>query len=164
MNLSPNFSLDELTRSSTATRQGIEEQFNPDQAVINNLKDLCIHVLEPLQDALKLGELSVTSGYRCPALNKVIGGSNTSQHTFGQAADLQFKVNGKMDNIQIAKKILDRGIPFDQLIVEFGTMEKPSWIHVSYNYEKLRGQILRADNSTGKTIYTTLTKAQITGI
>ena len=68
MNLTKNFTLDEMLRSETASRMGLKEQFNPPVEIINNLKALCINILQPLRD--RVGPIRVTSGYRSPRLNK----------------------------------------------------------------------------------------------
>lgn len=159
MNLSEHFTLDQLTKSQTASRKGIKEQFNPSEEVIIELKELCYNVLERI--LLLFPNLSISSGYRSGALNSAIGGSNTSQHTKGQAADLQIN-NGS--NILIAKAVLSAGIVFDQMIIEFGTLEKPDWIHLSYNKKHNRGQILRAEVIGGKTVYLNYTKEQVLSI
>lgn len=159
MKLSQNITLDMLTRSQTASRKGIDEQFNPPQEIIEKLKGLCENVIERL--LLIFPDLFISSGYRSEALNAAIGGANSSQHTKGEAVDLQIT---KSSNICIAQVLIRAGIEFDQMIVEFGTMEKPSWIHVSWKKDGNRGQILRAELVKGKTVYSTLTKEQILNI
>lgn len=159
MKLSQNITLDMLTRSQTASRKGIDEQFNPPQEIIEKLKGLSENVIERL--LLIFPDLFISSGYRSEALNAAIGGANSSQHTKGEAVDLQIT---KSSNICIAQVLIRAGIEFDQMIVEFGTMEKPSWIHVSWKKQGNRGQILRAESVKGKTVYSTLTKEQIINI
>lgn len=113
MELSPNFTLAEFTRSATATRKNIDN--TPSPAVIENLKALCTNVLEPLR--AKVGKpVRVTSGYRSSKLNKLVGGSRNSQHIFGLAADIY--VDG-MTTEELFQFIIDNEIPFDQLIQEF---------------------------------------------
>ena len=106
-------------------------------------------------------DLNLSSGYRCIKVNRLIGGADSSQHTKMEAGDLE---SAKQGNITIAKTALTMGLVFDQMIIEFGTLQKPSWIHLSYKKEGNRGQILRADASTGKTVYTILTKAEVLAI
>jgi len=100
-----------------------------------------------LRDAI--GPVRISSGYRSPALNRAIGGSNKSQHCKGQALDLQFWENGEMNNKKIYDWILSSGIDFDQMINEFDY----SWIHISFNEFKNRKQVLEAykdeDGDTG---------------
>jgi zinc D-Ala-D-Ala carboxypeptidase len=151
MNLSANVSLEQFTRSQTATRNNISEQFDPPQDVLASAKDLCENVIERLH--ILFPDLFISSGYRCRKLNTSIGGSNSSQHCFGQAANLG--VN-KVSNIEIAKAMISAKIPYDQMIVEFGTMEKPAWIHVSYKHGGNRYEILRAETKDGKTVYSKL--------
>lgn len=147
--LSPHFSLDEFTKSQTATRYGINNQPNLEQR--DNLVRLCVHVLEPLR-AIVGKSISVSSGFRSRGLNSAIGGSQTSQHSLGQAADIE--VYG-FDNFALAKIIRDK-LPFDQLILEFyDRNEGPNsgWVHVSYNANRNRKQVLTAKKVGGRTRY-----------
>jgi hypothetical protein len=146
MKLSNSFNLIEFTSSETASRRGIDN--TPSIAVIENLRLLCENVLQPLRD--KYGKsINITSGYRSPKLNKAIGGSSTSQHCFGQAADIQVD---KKDYLKVWEIL--SGLDKDQIIFEFGTKDCPDWIHVSYVKGKNRNQKLRATkNILGKTIY-----------
>ena len=148
--LSPHFTLAELTRSEAATRMGLDNTPSPD--VIVNLRALCEKVLEPLRVAIGK-PLRVNSGYRGPLANTAVGGSNTSQHSKGEAADVE--VDG-MDNTQLAKKIIELKLPFDQLIAEFVDPDRPGsgWVHVSHKRSgPQRGQVLRAVALKGKTAY-----------
>lgn len=143
MMLSKNFSLEEMTMSETATRLNIDN--TPSAIVINNLTNLCNNVLEPLRELLGRPIL-ITSGYRSPLLNQAIGGSKTSQHCIGQAAD--FHVNGMTveELYQFVKKI---DLPTDQVIQEFD-----KWCHVSFLIGENRRQYLRATkDSEGHTVY-----------
>ncbi|PIQ25399.1 peptidase M15A [bacterium (Candidatus Blackallbacteria) CG13_big_fil_rev_8_21_14_2_50_49_14] len=117
--LSPNFYLSELTVSQTAARQNISNE--PGAAHIANLERLCKTALQPLRDKLARPVL-ITSGYRSPALNRVIGGSTTSAHMDGRAADIH--VQG-MSSSQLMRYIHAMNLPVDQVIDEFG-----SWVHV----------------------------------
>jgi hypothetical protein len=146
MKLSNSFNLIEFTSSETASRRGIDN--TPSIAVIENLRLLCENVLQPLRD--KYGKsINITSGYRSPKLNKAIGGSSTSQHCFGQAADIQVDRKDYLKVWEILKTL-----PFDQIIFEFGTESAPDWIHVSFVQGKNRGQKLKAvKNLFGKTQY-----------
>lgn len=143
--LTKNFLLRELLVSQTAVRQEIKEQFEPKQEIVDNLTALCVNVLQPLREQLKLS-VNVTSGYRCKKVNTLIGGAKKSQHLVGQAADIN--VPGKTIEwlFQFIKK---SGLPYDQLIQEFD-----SWVHVSYNSAGNRGEVLRATKKNGKTVYT----------
>ena len=145
MKLSENFTLAELTKSSTATRLGIDNSPSPEQ--LENLVELCHKVLQPLREAV--GPINISSGLRVPALNKAIGGSKTSQHCAinGAAADIDIEDN---------KKVFDyikNNLQFDQLIWEFGNEKQPDWVHVSYHYGHNRGQVLKAIKRDGKTKY-----------
>lgn len=131
--LSKNFTLAEMLESQAARRLKLVEQFNPDALIQQNLLDLVTHILQPLRDFV--GPVDVSSGYRCPALNKAVGGAHNSQHLYGQAADL--KGVGKITNKMLYETIIDLKLPFDQLINEFSF----SWVHVSYGPRR-RGQIL----------------------
>ena len=165
MKLSKNFTLDELTKSPSATRWGFEEQFAPTQDIVNNLTLLCNKVLQPIRDILK-DTITVSSGYRCPRLNAKIGGAYTiingkpvqsSQHCFGQAADINYTKQGAEHNnlilAAIKELMADPEFHFDQCIVEFGTDINPAWVHISYSEKKNRMQVLRAYKSGKKTLY-----------
>lgn len=120
--LTKHFTLSEFTRSQTASRRGIDNAPGPDE--IAALKLLCAKVLEPIREHFDRPVI-VTSGYRSPALNRRIGGSRTSQHCFGQAAD--FTVPG-VSNIELCRWA-QRNLNYDQLIYEFG---ENGWVHASY--------------------------------
>ena len=148
--LSPHFTVAELTRSEAAARRGLDNTPPPDAIV--NLRALCEKVLEPLRVAVGK-PLRVNSGYRGPEANAAVGGSNTSQHSKGEAADIE--VDG-MDNAQLAKKIVALKLPFDQLIAEYVDPLVPGsgWVHVSHKRSgPQRGQVLRAVALKNKTAY-----------
>lgn len=148
MNLSPHFTLRELTYSQSAERRGIDNTAPAD--VVERLKALCANVLEPLRGAV--GAITVTSGYRAPALNKVVGGNAKGQHPLGEAADIECF---SMSTRALAEKVIELKLPFDQLIMEFASDSDASagWVHVSHSV-KNRGQILRAvRDAAGKTVY-----------
>ena len=139
MNLSKNFTLAELTKTSTGLPNALPKHLE------GNIQSLVDNILQPVRDAL--GVIIVTSCYRSPEVNKAIGGSSTSQHCLGQAADLKFK--GGND---VLFNWLKDNTDFDQLIWEFGTDEEPSWVHISYS-PRHRKQILKAIKHNGKTKY-----------
>jgi hypothetical protein len=147
MKLSKNFSVAELSKSETATRLGLDN--TPSLMVIDNLQALVDNVLQPVRD--KFGPVVVTSGYRSPAVNKTIGGSPTSDHCKGQAAD--FEVMG-MPNKELATWIKDN-LEFTQLILEFPSKSDPNagWVHCSYDKANLKKQVLTAVKVGGKTVY-----------
>jgi len=144
IHFTPNFTLHELLL--TEHRNFDEEQYNPPPVIIENLKALCVNILQPLRDALG-SPLKINSGYRCPSLNKAIKGSLTSQHMTGQAADIIDLTHG---NEFLFKKIKELNLPFDQMIDEFGFR----WVHVSYDPKRDRRDILQAvKDANGKTVY-----------
>lgn len=125
------FTINELTKSTTATRKGINNA--PDSSIKANLTALVDNVLDPLRE--KWGHpIKVTSGYRCPALNKAIGGASGSQHMKGQAADITSLSDSYEENAKLLKLLLTSNLPFDQVICEYPNAKgQPNWIHVSYN-------------------------------
>ena len=131
--LSENFTVEELTRSTTAEQLGIDN--TPDADSLENLKLLVDNVLQPLRDMYGR-PIVVNSGYRCPQLNKAIGGAKTSQHTLGKAADIT--AGNKAENKRLFNLVLDGDLIFDQLIDE----KDYRWIHISYNQDRNRQQIL----------------------
>ena len=148
MQLSENFSLKELTASQTAARKGIDNTPSPEHQ--ENLKSLCEMILQPVRDHFQR-VVSVSSGYRSPALCEAIGSKITSQHAKGQAAD--FEIYG-LSNGELATWIKEN-LNYDQLILEYWTPESPNngWIHCSYNPEGNRKEYLRAYKNEGKTKY-----------
>lgn len=143
MNISKHFRLEEFLRSEYATRHNIN--MTPPAVVRNNLTALAVNVLDPLRDRARC-PIVVTSGYRPVLLNTKIGGSNTSQHVFGEAADI---IATKINPYNLCKMIIDAKLPFDQLIYEFG-----EWTHVSFKARgPQRGQVLTAKKVNGQTKY-----------
>ena len=127
--LTQNFTLEEMTRSETAERMGIVN--TPDIGHIDNLRNLCANVLEPLRAYMKK-PLQVNSGFRCPDLNEAVGGAGNSQHMKGEAADIACR------NLKEARKMLEfvaAELVFDQAFVE--TNSKSFWLHVSYVSPKM---------------------------
>lgn len=141
MNLSKHVTLKEFQASGLATLRNLNNKMNESQ--IATAKLLCENVFEPLRIYLNR-PIEISSGFRSVQVNKIIGGSKTSQHTKGEAMDLQISSNG----FNFIKDKLE----FDQLIWEFGNDENPSWVHVSYS-SKNRKQVLKATKKNGKTIY-----------
>jgi zinc D-Ala-D-Ala carboxypeptidase len=149
MQLSKHFELAEFIRSSTAKRAGISNM--PTDAHLENIKLLCEKVLEPIRVHFAR-PIILSSGYRSAALNKAVGGSSSSQHCSGEAADIDMD-GANVTNAQIFNYIKDN-LEFDQLIWEFGTTTNPDWVHVSYESNgRQRKQILRAVKKNGATSY-----------
>lgn len=140
MQISENFKLSEFEYSNTGIRYGVENKINGDESVIANLTALVTNVMQPLRDKINK-PINITSGYRCPKLNKLVGGVENSQHLLGQACD--FKING-MRPYDIAKEILDLGVVFDQLILY------PNFVHVSYNEQRNRKRVIYNSSYRGK--------------
>jgi hypothetical protein len=138
MNLTKNFTLEEMLKSNTATNEGFWEQFKPLDDELKNLTLLCEKLLQPLRDSLPDGVMKVSSGYRCFRLNEAVGGVKNSQHLRGQATDVQYWEGGKMDNQKLFNKVKELDIDFDQCINE----NNGTWIHLSYNEGKNRRQFL----------------------
>ena len=128
------FTISELIKSDTAIARKIWNGANKEQE--ENLTALVEKVLDPLR--LLYGKpIKVSSGFRCPTLNKAVGGVSNSHHTRGEAADLD--TGSQTENRKLAQLIADR-LPFDQLIDEANY----AWVHVSYKRTgDNRGQILR---------------------
>ena len=128
MELTKNFSLEEMLRSDTAKRCGITNKPKAEEEteVVENLKALCVEVLQPLRDFLGK-PVVVSSGYRCRELNEKVGGVSNSQHLTGEAADI--RVKDRHELIEIMRFIMDETV-FDQLIREKSATGE--WVHVSY--------------------------------
>ena len=149
MKLTENFSLNELTKSQTAERKGIDN--TPSTEHQENLKSLCEMILQPIRD--HFGQVvSVSSGYRSPELCVAIGSSTRSQHASGCAAD--FEIFG-ISNKELADYI-DQNLDYDQLILEYWKGEdepNSGWVHCSFNTQGNRKQYLRAYKENGSTKY-----------
>lgn len=129
------FTISELIRSDTAIARKIWNGANREQE--DNLTALVEAVLDPLR--MSYGKpIHISSGYRCPTLNKAIGGVANSQHMKGEAVDID--LGSTTENRKLAKFIVDLKLPFDQLIDEANY----AWVHVSHKKNGgNRGQILR---------------------
>lgn len=133
--LSSHFTLAEFVRSGVAIRLRIAN--NPTPEVVNNLRLLCLNVLEPLRK--RFGVIRITSGYRCELLNNAIGGKPNSQHLTGQAADIHIA------DREVAMKMyrfVTEETDFDQLLFEHRKSDGARWLHVSYNANANRKQAL----------------------
>ena len=148
MNLSHNFTLQELIKSHEAVRKGLDNA--PSQEVISNLQELSNMVLQPVRDYFGKS-VTVNSGYRSPEVNAAVGGSKTSDHCKGQAADIEI---AGIPNAELAEWIRDN-LAFTQVILEFYTQGIPDsgWVHVSYDPANLKKQSLTAVKQDGKTVY-----------
>lgn len=125
MQLTKNFTLEELCYSDTA-RANLIDNLTTNRVIVDNLKELCVKVLQPIRD--KFGTVRVSSGYRCLRLNRKVGSKDTSQHTKGQAADIDKIGNATLRQVfDYIKNNLD----FDQLLFETNS-KGVKWIHVSY--------------------------------
>jgi zinc D-Ala-D-Ala carboxypeptidase len=149
MKITENFTLEEFCKSDLAIRKGISN--TPDIRITESLTNLITYVLQPLRNRLKL-PITINSGYRSPELNDLVGGSKTSQHMRGEAADIEIM---GMDNVALANYIKGN-CPFDQLILEFYTPgdRNSGWVHVSYSKTHMRKSVLTASLKDGKTVYT----------
>jgi hypothetical protein len=145
MKLTENLTLLEATKSNTATRLGIDN--TPPPAIVERMIETAEKIFQPLRDAL--GPIRVSSFYRSPDLNRAIGGSKTSQHCKGEAIDMQGILATNKMLFNSACDLED----YDQIIWEFGTLEEPDWIHVSYSKTHNRKQILRATKIGKRTAY-----------
>lgn len=142
MRLSPHFTLEELTFSQTAARRGIDNTPTPE--VLENLKRTALG-LEGIRILLGV-PIIVSSGYRSPALNAAVGGSKSSQHMTGEAAD--FTAPGFGSPRAVVDRMTDAHIEYDQCIVEFGR-----WVHVSFVKSNARRQALIIDENGTRPLY-----------
>tara|TARA_Y100001937_G_C7126068_1_gene334996 strand:+ start:1248 stop:1712 length:465 start_codon:yes stop_codon:yes gene_type:complete len=147
--LSKNFTLQEYTKSQTATRKGIDN--TPNDEHLAKAKDLFENVVQKVRD--NFGVTIINSGYRGPALNEAVGGSERSQHCKGEAVDIECPGT---PNYDVANWIAEN-LDFDQLILEFYTpgIADSGWVHVSYKSEGNRKSVLTAMKENGKTVYKT---------
>lgn len=151
MKISEHLDLSELVRSESAKRKGIDNMPSPD--IIDNLKKLAENIFEPIRNNFRV-PIIISSGFRSAKLNQSIGGALISQHTKGEAIDIDMDgtPNG-VTNAMVFNYIKDK-LDFDQLIWEFGTNENPDWVHVSYSHTgKQRKEILKGFKVLNKTHY-----------
>lgn len=148
MQLSKNFSLEEMIKSETALRHGMDN--TPGKTEIANMVALCEKVLQPVRDHFARG-VKVNSGYRHPDVNVRVGGARNSDHTRGMAADIEIP---GVPNHELAEWI-SKNLEFTQVILEFYTPGIPDsgWVHVSYDPADLKKQELTAVRRDGKTVY-----------
>lgn len=148
MRLSPNFTLYELTKSELAVRRGINN--DPPNFIVPRLQLLCENVLQPIRDYFN-APVKVNSGYRSPDVNVAVGGSRTSDHCHGYAADIEIP---GLPNYDLATFIAEN-LQYTQLILEFYIPEIPDsgWVHVSYNPNNLKMESLTAMRVNGRVVY-----------
>ena len=148
MKLSANFSLAEMTKSDTALRLDMDN--TPGDEEIANMTALCENVLQKVREHFAKG-VKVNSGFRHPNVNAAVGGSKTSDHCKGQAADIEIP---GVANADLAQWIVDN-CDFRQVILEFYTPGIPDsgWVHVSYVPGDNKKQVLTAMKENGKTVY-----------
>lgn len=130
--ISGNFTVDEFIYSRTAIENGIDNM--PSELRLAAIRLLVTQLLQPLRD--RLGEpIAITSGYRCPGVNRLVGGVVNSQHTRGEAADCYAACGLE----RLLEVLIDSGLPFDQAIV----YRKKKFLHLSYKNGANRKQIIR---------------------
>ena len=143
MKLSEHFTKAEFEHSNTAIQRGIQNVMDSGQT--QKAIDLCENVLEPLRAHLGV-PIKLNCGYRSPLVNKAVGGAKMSQHILGEAVDVD------LHDASIVEWIKDN-LDFDQLIAEFPSGGKSSWLHISYRKGRNRKQVLVATKKAGKTVY-----------
>lgn len=127
------FTIGELCRSNVAALKGLKNEPNTDVKL--NLTKLIDNVLDPLRTAYRK-PIYINSGYRCEELNRLVGGAKSSQHMTGKAADIT--AGSKEENRKLFELVRKLGLDYDQLIDE----KDYSWLHVSYNEDFNRNEIL----------------------
>lgn len=137
--LTPHFTLEEMTLSQTAAREGIDNKPSPD--IVKNLRVTC-ELLERVRTLLGNVPILVSSGYRSPALNKAVGGSKNSAHMSGFAVDFTAPAFGTP--LRIARAVSGSDLMYDQLIHEFGV-----WVHLGLSAGAPRRQDLSAFKGSG---------------
>lgn len=129
-----NFTLEELCHSNTAKAKGISNV--PSEKEIENLTALAENVLQPLRDLVGV-PIIISSGFRCDKVNQLVGGVPNSQHRKGQASDINAK---GFTARELFKTIINSDLPFDQVILYDNGHN--NFVHISYNKERQRHQIL----------------------
>jgi uncharacterized protein YcbK (DUF882 family) len=139
------FTIRELTKSTTAIKRHIDN--TPSKEIERSLTALVEKVLDPLREAYGK-PIIVTSGYRCPKLNAIVGSTPSSQHVKGEAADIKSVHDTPEENKKLFDLIVKMKLPFDQLINEHNY----DWVHVSFG-ARHRRQKLKAVRKNGRTVY-----------
>jgi len=148
MNLTENFTLEEMSHSNMAVRKQIKNV--PDEKAAANLKQLAETILEPIRKELGV-PIRILSGYRCPTVNKLVGGAVNSQHMLGQAADTAAVGMDTETFYKAVKKLVkEKKIVCGQVIQEFN-----AWVHISTpSLSVKKNSFLRAvKNESGQTVY-----------
>lgn len=147
--ITEHFNLSELVHSNTAKKRGINN--DPPLWVEKNLREACEKLWEPAREILG-HPMKISSGYRSEALNKAIGGSMTSAHTYGLAIDFTSPYGSTTEVVKLlAKELKAKGIPWDQMILEYPNSPNGGWVHLGYKSRdgKQRGQTLVINKGTG---------------
>lgn len=145
MSLSPDFKLWEFITSVAANQNGIKNL--PNETEVAHLRLLCQKILQPARKAL--GPMKISSGFRSEQLNKFVGGAENSDHRLGYAADV---IPYNVGTRKLAEWVVKNCPQFDQVILEFGTLKNPRWIHLSAA-PRNRKQVLRATYKKDKIVY-----------
>ena len=140
----------EATKSATAKRLGVDNR--PSESDLQNMRRIAKAIFEPLRANVANGPLAVTSFFRSKRVNAAVGGAYSSQHTCGQAMDIDADVHGGCTNRQVFDYIREH-LAFDQLIWESGDDSSPAWVHVSLKESGNRGDVLRSVKVNGKMCY-----------
>jgi len=147
--ISEHLSLKEVTKSNTATRLGISNK--PTSEHLENLKLIAENIFEPIREHFKK-PIGISSGYRSQRLNKAVKGSAISDHCKGKALDIDADIFGGLTNKEIFDYIKDN-LEFKQLIWEYGNEENPNWVHVSFDPNNNKKQILKTLKGGGYANY-----------
>lgn len=138
------FKIEEFIRSNTAKARGIDN--TPGSDIVAKLTDLVDNTLDPLREIYGK-PIHVNSGYRCPALNKAVGGASNSGHMYGVAADID--AGSKTQNQRLWRLVIDNNIPFTKMINE----QDYSWIHIAFDASNVSKTKLKAVKQNGRWVY-----------
>lgn len=150
-NISEHITYAEAIKSATASRLGLDN--NPSARELASMKRIAARIFEPVRrEVVKGMPLAVTSFYRSTDVNAAVGGSLTSQHSKGEAMDIDADIHGGCTNREVFE-FIRANLEFDQLIWEFGDHGNPDWVHVSLKATGNRRQVLRSVRRRGQIIY-----------
>jgi len=154
MKLAKNFTLEEFTCAGSARKVGDIEQFNLPPSLINNARNLCVHCLQPIRDYINAVyieglspveiKIQLLSGFRSQKVNDFVKGSKKSYHLRAMAADIVCYYDGKLHNDFILDAIKILQIPFTEVILEYGTIKNPLWVHIALDENNICHAIKRA--------------------
>lgn len=154
MKLSKNLTLFEFTHAGSGAKFSMDEQHNLSVLNLAHAIDIANHVFQPIRDYINqfygsgVGKpeipIKLISGFRCPNLNTQVDGAKNSYHLRAQAVDIRCVVNKILRNDLVIEAIKVLQIPFTEVILEYGTIKNPLWVHIALDENNICHSVKRA--------------------